>query len=193
MSRAVIVVGHELQAHEEAQSFEYFLHVRAGIKLVKQISAWNKTDSLLLGLIANQGYLAGRQPLLIVYIGHGSEDGWAYGKHDADTWLELPYARLVDALGLCRKGPTLVVNDCCHAAALAAALCGQDDAFPEVGVISASSANGATYNGHIGATVQAAWSERKPFVPPVSEPESGKLSQQCRWGPELDHHFFAKT
>lgn len=194
MSRALIIVGHELQAHEEAESYYYFLRKHVGIKLVKQVSAWNKASSTLLAIIANQCHLAGRQPLLIVYIGHGAKDGWAYGKFDAATWLELSYAKLADALAVSRRGPTLIVNDCCHAAALASAFCERDDECTDVGVISGSTEKGVTYTGSIGTAVLTAWGERRPFEPrKIDQGPTAPPLEENRWGAELDHHFFAKS
>lgn len=190
MSRAVIVVGHELSFSEKAEDYRYYLKARAGIRSIKVLPGWNKTDDLLLGLVANQAFMAGRQPLLIVYIGHGAETGWGYGKFNAGKWMELAYARIADMLAVSRRGPTLLVNDCCYAEGLARAIVDRipnDDGYS---VISASAENGWSY-GMMGDDVLASWSAAKPYEPRVRSVGRGKRRvRESRRGAVLDHHFF---
>jgi hypothetical protein len=190
MSRALIVIGHERRFSENAEHFRHYLRHRAGIRNVKIIPGWNKTEDLLLGLILNQAALAGRQPFLLAYNGHGSKQGWAYGREDSKTWLRLSYERLAEGLASGRKGPTLIVNDCCYADRISKPI-RRHAGFGEVGIIAASAVNEVSYC-QLGSDVIASWADGKPYRPQVRAVRGRKKPvQETRRGAELDHFFFS--
>lgn len=192
MSRALIVVGHEFTSSEKGDDYRNYLRQKVGIKHANVISAWNKTSDQLLSLVAAHAFMAGRKPFLLAYVGHGAKEGWAYGKYDTKTWLTLPYAQIAQALGVNRKGPTLVVNDCCYADGMVDAIIRHIQLDDDIGVISASAQDGFAY-GLMSSNVLTSWREGQPYVPRVQSGGRGrKRTQEKRWGARLDDHFFPK-
>jgi hypothetical protein len=190
MSRALIIIGHERQFDEKARSYDHYLRKRAGIRNVTILPGWNRTDDTLLFVIAHRGLLAGRQPFLLVYMGHGDKAGWGYGMHDPKTWLELPYRKIADTLAVTRRGPTLIVNDCCRADGLVEAIIDRINDDSQYGVISACAKDGVAH-GHLAEDVLASWEQGQPYQPRVRR-VGRKTVVERRFGPELDRYFFPK-
>lgn len=195
MRAALIIVGSELRASEQADALAGYLKKVAGLRHVSVCPGWNRDVPSLKCAVGYHASKAARQPFLLAYIGHGYRDdcrgehGWSYGYESGDRQLRLSYPTLSDWLGLYREGPTLVLNDCCYADALAVEFvkAGRTDA---VGLISASVAEGYSY-GDLTPSIIDAWKGGKAYEP---QAHPGTLHrhvvQETRSGPELDRHFF---
>lgn len=191
-ARAIIVVGHEYDLSEQAEQLKYYLRKIAGVKRVTCIPGWNKEPWMLLGLVTAHAQMAGKTPLLIAYLGHGGKRFWGYGIRYGKKSLRLPYARLAKMLVKSRRGPTLIINDCCHADSLTDAIVAVGGNFDKFGIIAACDEEHTSY-GVLCRAVIASWEKRQPYIPQIVHSPSGtRQVQEKRSGVELDHHFFPK-
>jgi hypothetical protein len=195
MRAAFILVGSELRAWEQAETLSDYLRKVAGLRYVSVCPGWNRDEASLKCAFVNHAVRAARQPFLLAYIGHGykhacrSEYGWSYGMRDGENQLRLSYRTLGAWLGTYREGPTLVLNDCCYADALAEEL--RRATKPDsVGLISSSTAEGYGY-GDMTQDVIDTWMEEKEYAPRTRPGTLHRyVVQEARSGPVLDRHFF---
>src|SRR6188508_281320 len=100
MRAALIVVGSELWAWEQAETLLDYLRKVAGIRHAVICPGWNRNEDSLKGVFVYHATKAARQPFLLAYIGHGythpcrSEFGWSYGVDRGEKTLRLPYRTL---------------------------------------------------------------------------------------------------
>ncbi len=194
MRNALIVVGSERKFWDHAKRLAEYLDT-AGIESTEICQAWNRRPHELSLVLLRSAEHVGHSPFLIAYIGHGYKDartgetGWQYGIEDETEKLRLPYRLLAPVLIGSRKGPTLLLNDCCYAGSLVAS--GIDlDPHGQIGMIAGAVDEGSCY-GHMLADVIAAWNANEVYVPQI---RPGTLETtlviEKRYGPELDRHFF---
>lgn len=195
MRAALIVVGAERRASEEAKTLLDYLKKVAGLKHAVICPGWDRDESSLRSAFVYHATKAARQPFLLAYIGHGykhecrEEYGWSYGFENGEQHLQLSYRTLGAWLGTYREGPTLVLNDCCYAHALAEEI--RKATKPDtVGLISSSVAEGYCY-GDLTQSVIDTWMDGKTYVPRTRPGTlQRRLVQEARSGPELDSCFF---
>lgn len=188
MRSAMVITGHHQIFAARAEEFVRYLRGVCGIRYVANVPGWDRTPEDLATVIALHAIRAARQPFLLVYIGHGWDDGWYYAKKDAKSWLCLKYSRVASLLKH-REGPTLIVSDTCRASSLEASLIWGLHGTKPVGLISATSPRGVAY-GALLPDVREAWSRRQPYVPQRRVTHTGRAFLERRAGAELDRHFF---
>lgn len=191
MRSAVIVAGSERVFWKAAAELRDYLQKESRLRYVVIAEGWNRDPGELASVIAFHAARAMRQPLLLAYIGHGSPHGWRYAV-DGGQDLEFSYERLLGLLSWHRTGPTLVVNDCCHAGSLADPLARKGVSMP-IGVIAACKA-GAFSFGELVPTVIRTWRNRVTYVPQfraIGRPNEQHV-EELRLGPKLDRHFFPR-
>lgn len=191
MRSAVIVAGSERGFWKAAMELRDYLKKESRLKYVVVAEGWNRSPDELATAITFHAIRAMRQPFLLAYIGHGSPHGWGYAA-DKGQNLEFSYERLLGLLAWHRTGPTLVVNDCCHAGSLAEPLARNGVAMP-IGVIAACKADAFSY-GELVPTLIRTWRDRETYVPQlraIGRPKARHV-EELRLGPQLDHHFFPR-
>lgn len=197
MLSAMIVVGSELDLWEQARDLDYYLHVTARIRNVTLCESWNRTPNALEKAFLCRATLAGRQPFLLAYIGHGyknkrtGETGWSYGVKNADCDLILPYATLSDWLFKYRDGPTLLLNACCYAESFLTPTIRENPAN-RISLIAAAVSEGVSY-GTLIPDIIGSWRDHRAYVPQTRDGTlHTKRVVETRFGPSLDHHFFPR-
>jgi hypothetical protein len=195
MRAALIVVGSELNAWDRAETLLDYLKNVAGVRHAVICPGWNRNQDSLKGAFVYHATKAAKQPFLLAYIGHGyrerctGQTGWSYGVDNGDADLRLPYERLYCWLNEYREGPTLLLNDCCHAEAYLTDGIREDPNHP-VSLIASSVAQGYSY-GDLTQSVIDTWLDGKAYVPRTYPGTLNRyLVQEARFGPELDSHFF---
>ena len=191
----MIVIGHELNFWQQALLLERHLRIAAGLLSVQLCEGWKREEWDMHREVRDAANAAGKDPFLLAYIGHGYRDatgaGWAYGMRGNSVQLRLPYEALMGILLQSRQGPTLVLNDCCHAGAFPVSVDPEHPASA-LGLIAASTAEG-TCRGDLLSDLIAAWTRRDPYEPRVRvRPEPENPIKEIRRGQVLDHHFFAQ-
>ena len=159
MARAVIISGDEERHVRQARAFEQYLMEMACICNIVSLSAHEYENDADFFEALRAAFLAPLgEPLLVVYIGHGSETGWHYAS-----------SRMIcyDALSVLLsqvEAPVLVLNDCCHAGTIEKAL--KQTPQPEArGIILACKDNEVSFG--FSQTVLDAWSKEEVFCPEV--------------------------
>lgn len=189
MKSAMVISGHHQMFAEKAREFVHYLKRSCGLRYVADIDGWDRSPDEMASVIGFHAIRAARQPFLLVYIGHGWDDGWYFAKWNKKKWLELKFSRLAAILKE-REGPTLVVGDTCRAASLESHVTWRLDGLKPVGLISATSPKGCAY-GQLSGDVLAAWRKRDLYLPQRRE-VYGRAFLERRRGAALDHHFFPK-
>lgn len=195
MRTALIIVGTELSSTDHAETLYDYVRNVAGIRHVTICESSKRRPNSLKCVFTNYATRAGRQPLLLAYIGHGYKDrctgqtGWSYGVDHGDVDLRLPYETLLTWLIESRDGPTLFLNDCCHAESFLTPAIRENPRL-KIGMIASSVAQGYSY-GDLTRSVIDTWMEGKAYVPRTYAGTLQRcLVQEARFGPELDSHFF---
>jgi len=190
MRSAMVITGHHQMFAPRASEFIRYLRGECGIRYVADVHAWDRTPQDLAWVIAFHAMRAARQPFLLVYIGHGWDDGWYYGMAHRHKWLVLKHSRLVSILRE-REGPTLIVSDTCRAASLESRLAWRLGGPKPIGLISATGPRSVSY-GELSSAILGDWRERQTYVPALRTAPTGRSFLERRRGAELDHHFFPK-
>lgn len=136
-------------------------------------------------------------PLLLLYCGHGAEDGW--GVSFCNTLL---YRPLVQELLKDYPEPIVFVNDCCYAATPIKWFRQFVIPSSRMSFIAAGGSREEVQPGLI-ARVKQSWQEHKihkPLTRNVSVVEPGKpitdvkrATPEVRFGSRFDHFFFSKV
>lgn len=198
MRSAVIVVGGELRFWEQSQEFESYLRRECRLRYVSVVEGWKRSYESMKSVLGFKAIGAGRQPFLLAYIGHGYESGWSYGVSQGDEELRFPYKDLLSLLREHRQGPTLILNDCCHAGAVADLKVRETPQFEKgaaIGVIAACEQDGYAY-GRMVDSVTDSWRQFHHYTPKIRMhvAPGAKPVQEHRFGRKyLDVHFFPKS
>lgn len=109
VAQAILVVGDEKMFLKSAKQFSQFLQTVVRIEKIHLIEADEFTPKQLIEELEKIiKILPPKEPLLLVYEGHGGKKGWYYNK---TTYL--PYAWLADTLCNCLS-PIIFINACCY-------------------------------------------------------------------------------
>lgn len=190
MKSAMVIMGHDQPFYDEGQSLIRYLRDECGLEDVTEIEGWKYKASGMQSAISDHAKRAARDPFLLAYTGHGWHDGWYYGKEDYRTWLVLSYDWLVKPLAE-RKGPTLVINDTCHAGSLIERVQAPKK-LHETCVIAATTPKGNAVGDMLSDIIKS-WRRRKAYVPRRREHIKGRAFWERRGGIAHDHHFFPKS
>jgi hypothetical protein len=189
MRSAVVISGHHQMFAPRSQEFVRYLKRECGIRYVADVHGWDRTPDDLASVISLHALRAAHQPFLLVYIGHGHDDGWYYAKRHRREWLSLKHSRLA-AILKDREGPTLIVSDTCHASSLASRIVWGLGGPKPVGLIAATSPKGVAY-GALSPDLLEAWRHQKSYVP-QRRVWRGRAFLEQRQGADLDSHFFPR-
>lgn len=189
MKSAMVIMGHDRPFYDEGQALISYLRRECGMKYVAEVHGWRRSPSSMQSVIMFHALRAAREPFLLAYTGHGYHDGWYYGKENHRKWLVLTYDWLTELL-MQRQGPTLVLNDTCHAGSLIARLQAWDE-LHEACIIAATAPKGIAI-GDMTPDLIASWRERKPYAPRRREYVKGRAFWERRAGIAHDRHFFPK-
>lgn len=163
MSHAVIVVGNEPRFMRDARAFARYLREQARCARVSVIRGANLFPAELDGALDGALRAVPRdEPLLLAYFGHGHRDGWGYALEHQEKYFLFPYEALAAKLGD-RRGPLVVLNDCCHAESIVPRLEGVGVTPDRCLVISACAADEVIGPG-TGEEVVKAWSDARDFM-----------------------------
>lgn len=144
----------------------------------------------------------GEVPLLLVYHGHGKEDGWQLN----DTF-KISYEALADKLSR-SPSPIFLINDCCYAASIICFLENKGVSDEKVGLIAACENNNFSY-GELLEEILEQWQEGYIYEPDeysetnniswkekffswfsfLSEENDEDNVIVQRWGAEFDEYF----
>jgi len=193
MRAALIVVGSELRAYEQAETLSDYLRKVAGIRHTSICPGWNRNEDSLKGVFVYHATKAARQPFLLAYIGHGYKDregvtGWSYGYESGEKDLRIPYKTLVGWIKEYREGPTLVLNDCCYSGSFLP-IATPRNLRKRIGVIASTIRVGYSY-GSLTQSVIDTWMDGKTYAPRTYPGTHDRYEvREMRDGPELDAHF----
>ncbi len=135
-------------------------------------------------------------PLLLLYCGHGAEDGWG-----VSFCRTISYQALVGDLLKNYPEPILFVNDCCYAAAPIGWFKKFGVSREKMSFIAATNSKERVESVLVGRVLKS-WKRQKPHQPsrhrvcvvdidkPASEEE--RKTPEIRWGVELDNLFYSK-
>ena len=196
MRQAILIAGNSRRFLDDLYSLRQFLVEAVGLRqsAVRLISA----AYVDLGIIQHRLERAiGRRtkdPLLLVFSGHGNTDGWYL---DDDRFLSFEELAKMLTLG---KRPVTVIGDCCHAMAAVAHFEKLRVPPERLSYIAASGADMTCRGGLIGL-VERNWRRRRPNVDfPTHRRTVVKKEEQetvvpdnavpRRWGAILDYNFF---
>lgn len=164
MAKAILIAGDEKRFAEEVELFQEFLVQRRRMKAVYLIrTAYLESTELAKELEALVASCAD-EPLLFVYNGHGSRDGWEISRGRHKPGGRLLYQRLLSILFERYPSPLLLLNDTCHAGSMIGEVAGSALSLSPVGVIASSARDKKSYPGLV-AAVRQSWEERKVFDP----------------------------
>ncbi len=177
MPQGFVIAGNARRFSEDAEDFERYLIREAGIgpKSVRDSRTAYLDEDVLGTYLAMAIGQKTKAPLVILYCGHGSTTGWGL-----DDTREFSYRRLAELLTV-GKRPVLIVNDCCHAMAAAAAF-GEASVSPSRVSLIAASEVGETTTGGLIRLVLNGWRQNRPT----------RFGPELRWGSRLDYLFFPK-
>ena len=189
MQSAMVIMGHEKCFRDPGQELVDFLKRKCRMRYVVDVLAAHRDPDSLQSAITYHAIRAARQPFLLAYVGHGWHDGWYYGKENKRVWLTLTYDWLEKMLKK-RAGPTLVLNDTCHAGALAERVRAWKEPH-EACVIAATSPRGCAY-GHLTPDVIKSWHAGDAYEPKRRKTNGGRGFLERRAGIAHDKFFLAR-
>ncbi|MEK7546384.1 MAG: hypothetical protein AAB554_04920 [Patescibacteria group bacterium] len=189
MQSAMVIMGHEKCFRDPGRALVDFLKRECHMRYVVDVSAGHLDPYDVQFLISLHATRAARQPFLLAYIGHGYHDGWYYGKENKKVWLTLTYDWLEKLLKE-REGPTLVLNDTCHAGSLAERVRAWKQPH-ETCVVAATSPKGCAY-GQLTPDVIKSWHTGDTYEPKRRQTVSGRGYLERRVGVAHDKFFLAK-
>ncbi len=181
MSQAILIAGNCQRFSETTGDLRSFLVHESGAKVIREMRTAYGCDEFLTYRLERAFAKRTKEPLLLLYCGHGATDGWAL-----DDMRRLPYERLTKLLAVGRR-PVMIVNDCCHAMSLAGEFEAQKISPERVSLIAACDWDATTRGGLVDRLI-ACW-RRGWVMQGVTAPDvPGR-----RWGAEHDRFFFAKN
>jgi len=190
MQCAMIIVPPESRPYEHGRALADFLKRECGQRYVVEVDdAWKRKPDDMRSLISFHAIRAGRQPFLLAYLGHGWHDGWYYAKEDKRTWMSLPYDWL-EGLLKSREGPTLVLNDTCHAGSLAERVRAWKDPH-ETCVIAAAPPKGYAF-GQMTPDIIESWRNGDSYEPRRRTYRGDRAFWERRIGVAHDKFFLAR-
>ncbi|HTK04711.1 MAG TPA: hypothetical protein VL500_03945 [Candidatus Eisenbacteria bacterium] len=174
MPQAILIAGGAQRFAVTIDDFRRYLE-QAGIgrKRIREYRSAYLDEGVLEARLSIAASERTRSPLVIAFCGHGGTHGWAF-----DDVRSFDYPRLADALAPGRR-PVMVVNDCCHAMALAEAFEKRGLSKDRFSLIAAAEKDETTRGGLLPLVIDN-WSQCKP----------NRFGPELRWGAKNDHLFF---
>lgn len=174
MPQAILIGGDAQRFMDVVRDFRTYL-VSAGIgkKRIREYGSAYLSEGVFEARLQMAAMERTRSPLVILFCGHGSPNGWAF-----DDMRRFDYSIVAKVLATGRR-PVTVINDCCHAMALA-------DAFEKRGVpkgrvsLIAACEKDETTKGGLAELIVDNWSQCKP----------NRYGPELRWGAKHDRLFF---
>ena len=179
MPQAILIYGNSQRFSDESVILRSYLKKETDTRILREIPTPYVSEDIVAFRLERAFMKRTKDPLLVLFTGHGSETGWAF-----DDDRRIPYTKLAESLQHARR-PVTIINDTCHAMALAVLLEQMKKAgaaVDRVSLIAACEADATAIAGLVPQVLHC-WRQRK------AHPSGPKT----RWGAELDHHFFAKT
>jgi hypothetical protein len=175
MPRAILIAGNARRFCDEVEDLRHYLVREAGIRKrnVHESRAAYLSRSVLEMHLTRAVMQRTKEPLLVLYSGHGGPDGWAL-----DDVRTFDYRRLAGVLRTARR-PVIVLNDCCHAMAMVKAFEAEGLRADRRAVIAASEEGETTTFGLVRWVTQG-WRQRRPV----------RFGPELRWGANLDRFFY---
>jgi|GEM_PF-4615339 len=191
MTHAVIIVGGSKEFDDEGKDFKRFIQ-EYGKATVTYIRAAYLSETELLQKLVKIVNLHRKEPLLLVYDGHGKEGGW-----EINGGSFLLY-KLLAVILVSREQPTVVVTDCCYSGSLISYLNFFGADWEKIEVIASTDTKHMGVSGLL-ADVEEQWRKGVDFAPSFKVAR-GKVGDkykniriwQVRYGAHLDHLFFTK-
>lgn len=162
MARAIMISGDEVRFLQDAGIYGRYLTKETGVNSLAYwtaLGSYPSVDALKLWLSV-QLSVSDDEPLLLIYAGHGNEEGWNVRDGEDDV----SYAWLVDTLARVPY-PVLIVNDCCDSGSLVTFLQDRGVSEEQFGVIMSCAAGTDSYDGVLVELLPQIWRERDLFVP----------------------------
>lgn len=184
MPRAIIVVGNELRFLRAAEKFRDYL-VSIGIDPIRVIRAAYRSADQLERELSFQVLVATREPLLLAYFGHGLPAGWAHAMESPVESICLGYDRLGPILAK-RQASTLLINECCYAAAVIEAVEAASAEPARLAILAASPADQSSYPGMADRVLES-WRSGKVHEPFM---ETTPLFPEFSWRARLRIWWF---
>jgi hypothetical protein len=190
MAKALLIAGDSKRFLDEVLLMRDFLRHEAGIADIAVIKTaylpfWGFRRRVSRFLEKSR-----KEPLLILYSGHGSEtkEGSGGGWQLSDSGNIFPYDELVKMLRG-HPAPVLIVNDCCFAFGLAAEL--KKELFPpeRFSVIASSGAHEVGYTGIVKRLIES-WRFGLPLLGQATLQEVIRIAHVRDWREKLED--FAK-
>jgi len=174
MPQAILIAGNAERFAETIDDLRRYLE-RSGVgkKRIRDLRSAYLSEGILEARLTMAASERTSAPLLVAFCGHGSLHGWAF-----DDVRVFSYARLAEALAPGRR-PITVVNDCCHAMAMAEAFEKRGLSKSRFSIIAAAEADETTRGGLVPNVIDN-WSQCKP----------NRYGPELRWGVRNDFHFF---
>lgn len=157
MVRAVLVAGDESRFLRETEKLKRHLSDSCGLADVRLLDSGEMARDEFRAVLGDELARFPEEALLLVYSGHGSRAIWSLGPYG------VRYDELVDLL-LRRRGPTLIVNACCHSGGILKQLEAKGADPGRYALIASAPDPHVSYTGTIGRIV-GSWSRRQPYVP----------------------------
>ena len=177
MPKAILIAGNAQRFADDIWDFRGYLTRDMGIwpKSIKTTHTAYLCEDILAFKLSRAIAEKTKEPLLILYCGHGLQVGWAM-----DDVRTLGYSQLAEML-LVGKRPVMIVSDCCHAMAAVTSFESKSVSPERVTLIGATEAGETTPGGLAALTVNS-WRQNRPV----------RFGPELRWGAKSDHLFFPK-